>query len=126
MSSGLDTKVRGGQRERGLERGPRARATQPSAPGGRPLSPVRPVLATGRRLERGCAAAPQGRGRVRAERPVGERPLELTDRAIALIGLTLLTLMVTGVVVIVSSFLAISDAPADGPVSTAVLGVASR
>lgn len=128
MSSGLDTKVRGGQRQRGSERGPRARAAQPSAPGARPLSPDWPVPASKRKLEPGFAAAPQRRERVRAraDRPVVEGRLELTDRAIALIGLALLALVVTGVVVIVSSFLAISDAPAGGPASGPALGAVSR
>lgn len=130
MSGVLGIKVRGGQRERGLERGPRARATQPSAPGGRPLSPDWPVPLRGRELDRRFADSPSPRSRVkvsaRADLPDVNRRLELTDRAIALIALTLLALVVCSVVVIVTSFFAVSDAPVDGPASAPALGVVSR
>lgn len=43
-----------------------------------------------------------------------------------MIALTLLALVVCSVVVIVTSFFAVSDAPVDGPASAPALGVVSR
>jgi len=91
-------------RWRHVERGPQARPQLTLLPGGRPAGVAAPRL--------GTAAGATGQ---RSHQATAPAPLRLTDRGIAVVVGFFLALLVTAVVVLVSGFLAVSDAPLSVP-----------
>ena len=92
-------------------RRPVATAWQPSAPGGRPSQPGRP-------LTRNVLTASQPT-LVKAAAPVQSGAILLTDRALTLRVVGFLLTCVLGLAVVVAQFVAISDAPLTGAVAQA-------
>lgn len=99
-------------RWRHVESGPQARPQFAATPGGRPLGVAAPQL----------RQAPMAR---HATAPAASPGWQLTERGIAVVVLFFLAVVATAAVVLVSSFLAVSNTPlsqAPAPVAAALQG----